>query len=567
MNRANRKSGLSLTAATFEALHKALIVQVKERYKISPETIVDYQLYGFNKYDKNLPSIKKLVLERTDQWVNGKYLYNKHREWKKGAHIITLTREFVFIYFKTLGYRDVRDFIMNSSLSEVAIAEQINLEKPISVNLQNEYYVGYYLGEESNVICTRLFLSEHNLKVRWVLAYWEKEENYSEYVYDGIIQYQQNGMNFIFKNEDTILDRCLFITIFCERQLLVKPFLVGAYSGYDRNRQPVIGEVIFQRVSSAEEQIRIIESNKVNPIISQHISGRRWLVSGKTLQSLTDLSPESKFADEIAGLINNFRGLFVSIENGVFVVELSILDNLGNATLKIAGHPFYKGTFKVQASGQLLIGKFTNPTTQAPLFMSIEILPIRAHTYRGDMLGVSRFDKSFSGKIFLSSQPKLKQKLPKYRGSELTLSEIKSLPKSILIDLNTTLKNTKLEEYLQLKDSSKDHNYIQHLRGTYRVYDKSKSSTTHVAILSINENGEATLSIDHLNYEGSAMVCEGATLSIYFTRCNGIPHCGQILGHIGRKRKNNLSKFNAKWLHLDEHFEAKTTEVTIQSTA
>jgi len=566
MNRINRKSGLALTATAFGVLHKALIVQLKETYKVSPETLVDYQLYGFNKYDKSLPSIKKLILDKTDQWVNGKYLYNKHREWKKGAHIITLTREFVFIYFKTLGYRDVRDFIMNSSLSEVAIAEQINLEKPISVNLQNEYYVGYYIGEEGNVICTRLFLSEHNLKVRWVLAYWEKEENYSEYVYEGIIQYQQNGMNFIFKNEDTILDRCLFISIFCERQLIVKPFLVGAYSGYDRNRQPVIGEVIFQRVSSAEEQIRIIESNKVNPIISQHISGRRWLVSGRTLQSITDLSPESKFADAIEGLIKDFRGLFVSVENGVFVVELSILDNLGNATLRIAGHPMYKGTFKVQASGQLLIGQFTNPTTQAPLFMSIEILPIRAHIYRGDMLGVSRFDKSFSGKIYLSSQAKLNQSLPKYRGSELTPSEIHSLPKSILTELNTILKNIKLEEYLQLEDSKKNNNYIKHLAGTYKVCDQSKSSTIDAAILRISEKGDAVLSIDHLNYEGSAMICEGATLSIYFTLCNGIPHCGQILGHIGRKRKTKLSEFTAKWLHLDECFEAKTTEVTIQCT-
>ena len=38
----------------------------------------------------------------------------------------------------------------------------------------------------------------------------------------------------------------------------------------------------------------------------------------------------------------------------------------GSAIFNIAGHPQYQGYIKVQASGQLLIGKFTNAVTQAP---------------------------------------------------------------------------------------------------------------------------------------------------------------------------------------------------------
>lgn len=110
MRRNNRKSGLRLTPAVFGALHKALITELRKEYGVAPETLVDYQLYGFNYYDENLPSIKKLILDRTGKWVNGKYIYNKYREWKKGVTPIQFTRDFVFLYFKTLGFTDVNDF-------------------------------------------------------------------------------------------------------------------------------------------------------------------------------------------------------------------------------------------------------------------------------------------------------------------------------------------------------------------------------------------------------------------------------------------------------------------------
>ena len=85
------------------------------------------------------------------------------------------------------------------------------------------------------------------------LIYWEEDDDYSEYTYRGSILFQQNGMSLVFKNNDTLLDRSQFIGIFCERQIKVKPFLLGTISGYDRDRRPVVGEIIFQRVNSEEE--------------------------------------------------------------------------------------------------------------------------------------------------------------------------------------------------------------------------------------------------------------------------------------------------------------------------
>jgi len=59
------------------------------------------------------------------------------------------------------------------------------------------------------------------------------------------------------------------------------------------------------------------------------------------------------------------------------------------------------------------------------------------------------------------------------------------------------------------------------------------------------------------------MMCEGGVISIYFTHCNGIPHCGQIMGRVGKKSRAELTKFDAKWMTLDEGFEAKVVLVVV----
>lgn len=562
MSRTNRKSGLSLTPSVFGALHKALIRALKEEYQIAPATLMDYQLYGFNYYDEHLPSIKKLILDKTGKWVNGKYLYNKYREWKKGTSPIQFTREFVFIYFQTLGHRDVKEFLQHSSLSELVIAEQLSLEKPVAINLQDEYYVGYYQGEEGNVIYCQLILSEQSEKAQIILVYWEKEDEFSEYLYEGTILYQQHGMALLFKNEDTILDRSQFIGIYAERQIKVKPFLLGTISGFDRDRQPVVGAVLFERVASLVE-LKAITSKKrsVDPIIAQYLSGRRWIIPSKMPQSLADLSPESRFAFLVEDFVNLYKGIFVALENGVFIFELTIHDTVGNATLRIAGHPIYTGNFKVQASGQLLIGQFTNLTTSAPLFMSIEVLPIRTNVFTGDLLGVSRFDKSFSGKIYLTNDLAIHQALPKYRASELSPMEIQNLPDILVADLTDIFKNNKLEKFFQLQPTPTTTSYLSHLVGVYQVSSPTTNEPEDNFQLAIQENGKTLLSNEYLTYEGTAMLSEGGILSIYFTKCNGISNCGQIMGRVGRKNKTPLKQFEASWQFIDDDYEVQVQKI------
>jgi len=565
IRKSGRKSGLALTPTVFQALHKALLSSFKENYKLNPDSLVDYQLYGFNYYDETQPSIKNLILEKTGKWVNGKYLYNKYREWKKGINPIQFTREFVFIYFQTLGLKDINEFIQTSDLTESRIQEQLSLTKPIpSVDLKEDFYVGYYEGEEGSIIYCKLTLIEQTEQAQIDLIYWEEEKEFSEYTYSGAIIYQQNGMSFFFRNEDTILDRSQFIGIYCERQIKVKPFLVGTISGYDRDRRPVVAEIIFQKVDSMKELKAVTKNKKVNSIIAQYLSGRRWTVENKMIQKLVDLSPLSKHAKIIENFLKPYKGVFISIKHGIFVIELTVNDNTGNSTFRIAGHPVYKGLIKVQASGQLLVGSFVNMITQVPLYMSIEVLAIREQIFTGDLMGVSRFDESFSGKIYISVSHEFTRKIPEYRGSELTNTEIQKLPPEILGDQNKIFESNKLDTR---NFSSKDIESanLSYLAGSYIVEfakDKVKETSN---VLELRDSGKVSFTHKHLVYQGQAMVCEGGVLSIYFTSCNNIPHCGQILGNIGKKSKAELTSVKASWFHLDENYNHQTTEIYIIS--
>lgn len=146
---------------------------------------------------------------------------------------------------------------------------------------------------------------------------------------------------------------------------------------------------------------------------------------------------------------------------------------------------------------------------------------------------------------------------------ELTLIEIRYLPKAILDDFVSIAGNNKLGEYLDLSSESNFSEDIKHLTGIYQLTYPSNSKIKVFGNLEIKEAGLVELVIEHLTYKGKGMICEGGLLSIYFTSVNGIPHCGQIMGKVGKKNKSQLSRINANWFFIDENFETSLVKIEL----
>jgi len=239
------------------------------------------------------------------------------------------------------------------------------------------------------------------------------------------------------------------------------------------------------------------------------------------------------------------------------------LDNIGNSTLRVAGHPIYRGTTKVQASGLLLIGTLENSLTQSPLFISIEGHQLNSDIYNGNLMVVSSFDKSVTGKIYLSKRSKITDNLPPHKGIKLTIDEINLLPELIRSNLYLAGFKSHRENKVAPVMGSRQSRYLKHVIGSYNVQYSNQKNQTISGTLHISEDGSSSLDIEYRHYEGIGTICEGSILSIYFGVCDGIPHCSHIMSKVNKMRENTLS-ISAGWFHLDEHYNWKLSDLTLE---
>lgn len=306
-----RKSGLLLSPGIFESLYNELLHKFEEKYDISAENLMDYQLFGYGNYDHSKPNLKQFILDETQIAVNGKYLYNKYLEWGKGKSPIKFTREFNYVYFNAIGYNNISDFLKNTKISPDDIKEQESVTLYKKAKNADEYYVGYNQNEEGEVSKSKLILSKRNQKIKWILGYWENGV-LSEYAYPGEIRYQENGMSFFCENSKNELDRSLFVAFYFDRRVKILPYLIGSYAGYDRDRKPVTGEVLFQRINDKQKMQEIFADKSIDPRIKEFILGRRWPTHGTLPQTLNDLPKQKSSLDHKSNApsVLNFRNPF-----------------------------------------------------------------------------------------------------------------------------------------------------------------------------------------------------------------------------------------------------------------
>lgn len=291
-----RKSGLLLSRGIFESLYSTLLKEFEQKYDVSVANLMDYQLFGYGNYDPTKPNLKQFIFEATDSSINGKYLYNKYLEWTKGKSPIKFTREFTYVYFNALGHRHLADFLKNTDLSKELISEQQSIEDVNQIKLIDEYYIGYNQNEEGKITKSKLIFSRYNETVKWILGYTENGI-LNEYIYPGEVRFQENGMSFIFENTKNELDRSLFVGFYFDRRVKILPYLIGVFSGFDRDRKPVSGVVLYERKNTILELENEFKNEDIDERITQFIANKRWSTSGTMPQNLNDLPRQELSSD------------------------------------------------------------------------------------------------------------------------------------------------------------------------------------------------------------------------------------------------------------------------------
>lgn len=428
--------GIDLSTDFIMSLHKELLVVFSEHYAIEIKTLTVFQLYGFGNYDDKLPNLKNFIIDRTGKWINGKYLYNKIKDIDKGnSKHIKVRREYLSLLITVAGYVNYEDYLKNSPhiSSEIRILEETNVSS-FDVSDETLYYVGYYVEDRQYYIKSKFTIYKMKTAL-WEILYWEKEFEPSYYTYFGkCVSTGESALSFYFNKENSSLNKECFINLFYGNNMKIKPVLLGAYCGFSRNNNPVIGKLVFEQVETLELQNEKAMNKEINPNFHYYLHSQRMEVEGVLPQKVSDLSNSLSRLKIVKFLIGDYVGFYLDDNNYLIPVSFQVLNKLGELKLKINNNNF-KGIGRINNTENHLISEFTEKNISFSQF-SIQIKPLERDLFLANMLVYVGADV-LNGKVLL------------WKGNEL-LKNFMSSNKEFYLSIND-LEHTiieKIEKYL-----------------------------------------------------------------------------------------------------------------------
>ncbi|WP_420600913.1 hypothetical protein [Flagellimonas sp.] len=292
----NESETLLLTKQVFNVLLDKVIAHFKESHKIDGN-YKDSQLYGFGNYDlekANLKNDLELVLRG---YVNGKYLYNKHREVSSGKPIIKISREYRSLFFNYLGYRDVIEFIESGLFTPKQRDKQFELLSRRG-SLIDHYYVCYYFGEDNKMNKGQVVIYNDWKTVEMIYVYVDENGARGVYTFYGTISQSEDFAHFDTKyfvgNKKS--EGAKFIFFIGKSSPNERHYLIGTYSGFDKYDRAIAGKMILKKFSSKAEIEEEVNSKSFDPIICQELNKIRLVVESNIRKNPLRFSKKSPYA-------------------------------------------------------------------------------------------------------------------------------------------------------------------------------------------------------------------------------------------------------------------------------
>lgn len=418
--------GIQVSNSLMMGLHKEILSVFSKYYDIEIKTLTVFQLYGFGNYNEDKPNLKGFISEISGKWINGKYLYNKIKEIEKEpTKNIKLRRDYLSLLIVAAGYDNYSDYIKNSTyLSEnTRKKEGENFEEDTN-DIDALYYVGYYVEDRQYYIKSKFTI--YKMKTAsWEILYWEKNDDPTFYTYFGkCVPIGETALSFYFSKENSNLNKECFINLFFGNKMKVKPILLGAYNGFGRNNNPVIGKLVFERVDNAVIQNEKVKNKEVNPIFHHYLFSQRLEVDGILPHKDSDLSVSINRHEIINFLIGSYQGFYLDENNYLIPVYFDVLNELGELKLKISNKNF-RGIGRVNRTENYLISEFAEKNNTYSQF-SLLIKPQEKDLFLSYML-IYTGAEALCGKVLLwKNNDKLKENLDNFNGFYLNIGELEA---------------------------------------------------------------------------------------------------------------------------------------------
>lgn len=301
------KETLVLTKTIFNTLLTMVISQFKKANVSENSNYRENQLYGFGNYDSEKPNLKSDFEKVLKGYINGKYLYNKSREASTGRPIIKISREYRYVFFNYLGFKDVTEFINQDFFTPSQKSKQLELLQQEN-DIEDCFYVCYYFGEDSKMSKGQVIIYKQwkNIEMKYLNVGGQGYGKNGSYSFFGSITHSEGFLFFDTKfyvgskkNEGA-----KFIFFVGKSTPQERNFLIGTYSGFDKYDNTIAGKMILKKSFSRDEMEQEILKDHFDPIISQELNKKRIVVESvirKNPLLLSNKSPYSQVLYKISG--------------------------------------------------------------------------------------------------------------------------------------------------------------------------------------------------------------------------------------------------------------------------
>lgn len=402
----NGNETLILTKNTFRVLLQNVVKHFKSLHDLNA-LFKDSQLYGFGNYNSDKPNLKNDLELILKGYVNGKYLYNKHREAQSGKPIIKISREYKLLFFNYLGYRDIYAFLETDFFNDTEKKEQLEL---LNKNRQkNDYfYVCYYYGEENKMNKGQIAIYNDWKKIEMVYVYRDDAGHKGIYTFYGTIKQSEDFVFFDTKYyiEGKKNEGAKFIFFIGKSSPNERNYLIGTYSGFDKYDRAIAGKMILKKYNSKTEAEEEVNEDSFDPIICQELNKNRMVVESSIRKNPLLFSEKSPYSQILLKTSGNYNFIFKA-EKQHYELKLKIEKFHYNVVSLNEAIIIENDKISVLSKGQILNFEFSISgifyLQKVSIYINAQEFIENTENAIGNFNGVNINNKIVAGEVFINS--------------------------------------------------------------------------------------------------------------------------------------------------------------------
>ena len=301
------KSVPPITSEYFEVFIKLITDRFKAKHSLSkmPKSV---QFFGYGNYNPEKPNLKSDFECLANDFVNGKYLYDKFRDFYRGKPLITLNQYYQSIILQYIGYESLESFLKAQKFSSAIEKKQFELFNADN-KLKTYYYVNYYYGEDNSIYKGETIISDNWKKIKSTFIYPQDDGTLIEHYSFGNIVRRDDTLHI---DSKTLLNGKLFeggreTYYIGHNDPSNIMYLVGAYCTFDIYTNTVAGQSILEKCSSKEEMEKKARSIEIPPYIAMEIRNKRIVNISTTPKNPFEISEQSPYAS----IYKNLAGFYL----------------------------------------------------------------------------------------------------------------------------------------------------------------------------------------------------------------------------------------------------------------